>query len=130
MNRTLPAHLVPIAERISREDYTVLRDRANERLVFEYARQIGVGPAALIRSWAPSIDDVIARRNAQPEPVVPVPVQEPEDEDDVDDADEDDRDREPEEPDIDVDDAGGDLDDEEDEDDVDDDDDQEERRRR
>jgi hypothetical protein len=129
MSRTLPAHLVPIRERIARSDYTVLRN-GGEQLVRDYARELGVPVTELIRSWAPPIDDVAARRrNAQPEP-------EPEpDEDDVDDRDdpdgddeeEDERDRK--EPDIDVDDAGGDLDDEEEDDDAEDDD-QEERRRR
>ena len=130
MSRSLPAHLVPIAEAISRGDYRVLRN-GGEQLVRDYARELGVPVTELIRSWAPPIAGVTARlRKAQPEPA-----REPEDEDDdiddvddVDDADEDDRDRDREEPDIDVDDAGG-LDDEEDQDDEDDDDDEEERRR-
>jgi hypothetical protein len=46
----VPPHLRRIAEAISQGDYTVLRN-GGEKLVFQYAKQFGVSPAELIRSW-------------------------------------------------------------------------------
>jgi hypothetical protein len=127
MSRPLPAHLVPIRESISRGDYRCLRN-GGEQLVRDYARELGISVVDLIRSWAPPIDGVAARRNAQPEPE-PEPAED-DDIDDVDDGEEDDRDDDGEDDEEEKpadlgrpgDEAGEDLEDDEEDDDEEDDD--------
>jgi hypothetical protein len=94
----LPSVLAVLRRSVARHDYRPLRCADTERLLFSYARRIGIGPAELLREWQGSTDFAAAlgtqpeapARDDEDEPEEPMDDLGPEPKDPEDDPEEDD----------------------------------------